>query len=333
MNKIIIKHVRLLQDEEIPLWDKLVEGSPQGNVFCYSWWLKTVAGEAKVLGYFNDGHLEAGIPLLIKKRGLWTTCLMPQLTQTWGVVMAPMPGKEVTVASRQIGICKALAKRLRRYPVFMQSFSPKYQHWLPFHWHGYKQKSGLTYVLDELEDADRLLADMHQNTRNLIKKAQKLQIQIGECGIDVLLDMTRRSFERQGEQMHYPENLLRAIHEQSVAREAGACFAARDREGKVHGAALLVWDRHRAYYLAGGGDPKLRSSGASSLLLWHLIRFAAQRSEVFDFEGSMVPGIEHSFRSFGAKQENYHFIYRLPLLVEMAYVIKERMVGRRHAVD
>lgn len=324
MSKRSASEVRFLLDEEMPLWDDLVHASPQGSVFYYSWWLNAVGGDTRVLGCFQGGRLEAGMPLLSKKRWFWEACLMPQLTQTWGVVMAPMPGKEVSIASRQMGICQALAGHMRRYPIFMQAFSPNFHNWLPFHWQGYKEKSGLTYVLEDLGDPDRMLGDMHQNTRNLIKKAQKNQIDVAECGLEVLLDMSRKSFERQGDRLHYSPELLKNIYEQARAHEAGACFAARDPEGRVHGAALLVWDHHRAYYLVGGGDPNLRSSGASSLLLWHLILFAAQRSEVFDFEGSMVPGVEHSFRSFGARQQSYHIVYRMPLLVELAYIVKER---------
>ncbi|MBU4277673.1 MAG: GNAT family N-acetyltransferase [Proteobacteria bacterium] len=329
MSKSSANHVRFLTPEEMPLWDELVKASVQGSVFCYSWWLQATCGEPKVLGLFKGDRLEAGIPVFIKKRWFITACLMPKLTQTWGVIMAPMPGKKVTRASRQTAICQAFARKLRRYPIFQQTFSPRFQTWLPFYWQGYKEKGGVTYVLDDLTDPERILADMHQNTRNLIKKAQNQNIQVAPCGIDDLLEMSRKSFERQGDQLHYPEKILRAIHEQACAREAGACFAARDQDGRMHGAAFLVWDHHRAYYLVGGGDPGLRSSGASSLLLWHMILFAAQRSQVFDFEGSMVPGIEHSFRSFGARQEHLHLIYRLPLLAEFAYLAKERLIRRK----
>ena len=67
----------------------------------------------------------------------------------------------------------------------------------------------------------------------------------------------------------------------------------------------MVWDDYTAYYLIGGADPELRNSGASSLLLWEAIQFAAQVSRTFDFEGSMLKPVERFFRAFGAIQQPY----------------------------
>ena len=68
---------------------------------------------------------------------------------------------------------------------------------------------------------------------------------------------------------------------------------------------MLVWNEHCAYYLMGGGDPELRSSGATSLAMWQAIQFAATVSRIFDFEGSMIEPIERFFRGFGAVQTPY----------------------------
>jgi lipid II:glycine glycyltransferase (peptidoglycan interpeptide bridge formation enzyme) len=75
---------------------------------------------------------------------------------------------------------------------------------------------------------------------------------------------------------------------------------------------MLVWDRHAAYFLAGGSDPELRTSGAAPLVVWHLIRFAAQRTNRFDFEGSVIEPVEHFFRGFGGKLVPVHRIMKFP---------------------
>ena len=72
-----------------------------------------------------------------------------------------------------------------------------------------------------------------------------------------------------------------------------------DDEGRTHAALFTVFDSKTAYYLAGGGDPDLRDSGAMTLLLWDSIQHASGFAEVFDFEGSMIPEIERFFRGFG----------------------------------
>ena len=72
--------------------------------------------------------------------------------------------------------------------------------------------------------------------------------------------------------------------------------------------AFIAWQESSAYYLAGGGDPELRASGAHSLILWEGIRFTAQYTDLFDFEGSMIPGVERFFREFGAIQTPFFTI-------------------------
>src|SRR5512133_1127229 len=85
--------LRYLLPEEYPRWDELVEASPQGTVLCRSWWLKAASSDIRVLGYFNGGHLVAGIPLHFERRFGVRICRMPKLVHTWGVVMEPPVGK------------------------------------------------------------------------------------------------------------------------------------------------------------------------------------------------------------------------------------------------
>jgi hypothetical protein len=114
---------------------------------------------------------------------------------------------------------------------------------------------------------------------------------------------------------------LRLIHQAAQQNDAGECFAARDASGRVHAAAMLVWDRKRAYYLAGGGDPTLRTSGATALLLWRMMQFSSARSAVFAFEGSQIPTVERFFRAFGASQVWYHEISKMPSWLRACLVL------------
>ena len=85
-----------------------------------------------------------------------------------------------------------------------------------------------------------------------------------------------------------------------------------DSLGRVHAAVYIAWADNTAYYLMGGSDPALRDSGAHLLALWEAIIFASSVAKRFDFEGSMLPQIEHVFRGFGAKQWPYSSIMRVP---------------------
>lgn len=109
----------------------------------------------------------------------------------------------------------------------------------------------------------------------------------------------------------YTRELVRRLDSACEAQNARRMFFAEDAQGRTHAAIYLVWDENSAYYLMGGGDPELRSSGASSLLLWEAIQFAATVSNKFDFEGSMGESIERFFRGFGARQVPYFYVRRM----------------------
>ena len=83
-----------------------------------------------------------------------------------------------------------------------------------------------------------------------------------------------------------------------------------------------VWDENAAFYLLGGGDPELRNSGATSLLLWELIMRARAVTNVFDFEGSMIESVERFFRAFGGRQTPYLRVSRTTLRGRTALALR-----------
>jgi hypothetical protein len=315
------EELRFLSEEEHRQWDELVEASPQGSLFCRSWWLKVAAPDTRVLGYFDHGRLIAGIPLFFKRRLGVKFCTMPSLTQTWGMVIEPIEGKPVHQITRQLEILTIFARHLAREQVFLQRFHPTIANFLPFHWLGFHQVSRVTYAIEYLCDLDRVWAEMRDNQRREIRKAEKRGIVVEQCTPEVVAHNLAKTYTRQGLRTPVETQLLRRIHDAAQENGAGNCFAARDLHGRVHAAAMLVWDRKRAYYVAGGGDPDLRTSGATALLLWRMMQFSSGRSAVFDFEGSQIPAVERFFRAFGASQVWYQEISKMPRWLRAGLVL------------
>ena len=102
-------------------------------------------------------------------------------------------------------------------------------------------------------------------------------------------------------------------HDRSLAeQQARKIFYALDTDENIHAVAYLIWDQQRSYYHLSGDDPQFRNSGAGILLVWHAIQYTAQKLKLncFDFEGSMIPNIEHIRLQFGATQTPYFFIWK-----------------------
>ena len=319
--------LRELTAEELPEWDALVDVSPQGSVFCRSWWLQATCKTPRVLGCFEHGQLVAGMPIYFETRFGFSLCGMPKLTQTWGVVMEPLCGGVTSVTSREMRILRTFADHLSKFSFFYQQFHPSLQNWLPFYWKGFAETSRVTYVLDDVNDQAQIWRGLAPRICRNIKKADRLGIKVAQCTIGELWGLVAKTFARQRESMGFTKGYLERVCGSARAENQGECFGAKDTNGRLHAAAFLVWDTKRAYYLVSGADPNLRTSGAGCLLAWHAIQFSAERTRVFDFEGSMMEGVERFYRGFGAKQVSYNLLMKFPLWAYVYLRCARRMLA------
>jgi hypothetical protein len=313
------QHLRYLRPEEYPAWDELVEASPQGTVLCRSWLLNALGGDVRVLGYFRGDHLIAGIPLYFEHYFGFSVCRMPKLIHTWGIVMEPLEGKRVTVASREMEILSVFAKQLSKQTIFVQSFHPTLVNWLPFMWNGFRETTYLGYAFENMDGLDLLWDQMTGNTRRAIRAAERIGLRMIPCDSDMVASTAKKSFQHQNSRLPYSPDYLRRLAAASLENGAGQSFAAVDEKGQVHATAFIIWDHKRAYYVVGGTDPALRSSGADSLLIWNLLQFTHERAAAFDFCGSVVKSIANFFRHFGGQPISYHRISKLPRIMRLIY--------------
>jgi hypothetical protein len=292
-------------------------------IFQTDWWLEAVAPkawyEAKVE---KDGNLLARLPYSIKRRKGLTLLTSPPFTHALGPWLAPSTAKYAKQLSQQKELLNALIEQLPPYDYFSQKCHYSFTNWLPFHWQGFSQTTSYTYILPDLTDLDQVWTGFQENIRREIRKAEKLITVSIEEDVDLLYKMGVHTFERQGLTYPYPYEIVRDFNDACVAQQACRMFVARDDQNQVHAVAYIVWDDRSAYYLTGGSDVQLRTSGAMSLLLWEAIKFAATVSQEFDFVGSMTEPIERFFRGFGARQTPYF------VLTKMSRRMKLLMAGR-----
>jgi hypothetical protein len=243
---------------------------------------------------------------------------MPKLIHTWGVVMEPIRGRQVSAFARDMHILTIFAKTLARERFFVQSFHPSLLNSLPFYWNGFKQSLRFGYVFENC-DLDQIWNGMGGSIRGHIRRAENLGLIVAPCDSEKVASLCEKTFENQNKKLPFSAEYLARICDAAKSNGAGECFAAIDREGRFHAASFLAWDHKRAYHVAGGSDPELRSSGAESLLLWTMIKFGAERCNVFDFAGSMLKPVERFQRNFGARLTPYNQVTRLPRPFRLIY--------------
>ncbi|WP_336490108.1 GNAT family N-acetyltransferase [Methylobacterium nigriterrae] len=283
-------------------------------------WLDAVCpGSWDAVTIEERGHTLARLPYILKAWGGFKVLSVPMLTPWLGPWIARGTGKYQTELAREHDLLGKLFDKLPAVDAATIPAAPEQMNLLPSYWRGYDLKLRYTYRLALDRPLDLIWREANQTTRVKVRKAsERLSVASSEdiAQVDRLLAATYR---RQG----LPPPRLAAV----IARILGCpwleghreLLIARDEQGLAHAFALLVWDARHSFYVIGGADPGLRSSGAQPLLLWRAIERSHSRSMVFDFEGSMKEGIERAFRDFGAVQTPYVIAMRQRTLLGLGH--------------
>lgn len=288
--------------------------SLQGSIFSHRWWLEAVApGMYEILEIKKGHEIQAAWPIVhLKKDGAKHVC-MPALTQKLGILFAPSNAKPVEVQSTNQKLATELMDQLGEAASFHQNFHENFTDWLPFFWRGYAQTTRYTYVLEDVSDPAALWNRMRRNHRRDIRRAERLGIRIKDnLEMARFLELNRKTFTRQGKEPLASDEIICRLDQACCANAGRRIFAGVDSQGRVHAAVYVAWADNTAYYLMGGSEPDLRESGAQLLALWEAVIFSSSVVKRFDFEGSMLPQVERSFRGFGARQVPYFSISKSP---------------------
>lgn len=277
-----------------------------GSIFLEPWWLEAVAGTSYGVATVNTGEkTKAKLAYVLKRSDGLRRVAMPPLTQFSGPWLEPSTAKYAKQLSQQKESVENLLEQLPEFDALSLNLDPSFMNGLPFIWRGFDVSVGYTYAFGAGIDMKDIWQGLLPKIRTDIKKADRVVTVSEHDDISILLSLIDKTFERQEKTKSYSNHTVERLDSALKKRSQRVLLVAKDEAQRVHAAAYFVWNGDAMHYLLGGGDPDLRNSGASSLLLWHGIQAAAERGLAFNFEGSMVEGVERFFRAFGAKQIPY----------------------------
>jgi hypothetical protein len=273
-------------------------------LFEEAYWLDAIApGEWQASEVNKDGVLIGRLPYIIRRKHGFTSIGPGHFTNWLSPWIKPSGGKPTTELSNQHQVLEELVQQLPRAERAIITSAPEYTNLMALHWAGFQLRYGYTHRLDVQALSETELWDgLRDTVRRQIRKAEKIATVTTNRTVDDFATVLLKTFDRQGIDVTNTIPALRRIDAVMAPRDQRRIFTAEDQYGNIHAAVYVVFDHRHVFYIAGGGDPAFRQSGGHSLAMWRAIQDARAHAPVFDFVGSMVPGIEYFVRGFGPRQ-------------------------------
>lgn len=303
--------------------EKIVEEA--NNLFEQPWWLDIVAeGEWDEVRVEENGKVIGRFPFCYNEKK--KTISLPTLTQTCGIWIAESSKTVLNdVLSEKKKIIDGILEQLPKSKNIKIALDSSVDYFLPFLWKGFSVIPRVSYRIEDLSDIDKIYGGFSKTVKKNIKSAQK-KVQISDkTDVEVLLSIMDKTFEAQGRKYPVSKEIIRKIVQNCDESGNGKMLTAIDESGNVHACSYFVYDENVFYYLIAGSDSEYRSSGAQTLILWEGIKYATKVSKKFDFEGSMIEGIETFFRRFGGTPIVYYEIRKQTFLAQIMEVLKPRI--------
>ena len=285
---------------------------PDLPLFMQDWWMDAVCVGKR-------WEVIAGMPCLVRERVGMRFVVMPQQTQIGGYFV-PVKSQKSTRSDRpeerkvkgQIcEIAEEIVKGLRE-----RKLDYYYQHFpigspLPeeLEKRGFTIRKHTTYRIEDLGDLDAVRKRYSENKRRQIRKAAALELV--EVEPERFYAFHKDCLKAQGKEIAYSEAFFRSLDAACEAHKAREILGLQDANGALYAAVYLVYDKNTCYFLIPCYAPQFGSSGAGARIVDEAVAFAAEHSKVFDFEGSMIPGVANHYAQFGSVPAYFYEVERV----------------------
>lgn len=292
-------------------------------IFMQNGWLEAVCTDGTSQNSREGGTWD--VVLVYDEKKAIIGVLVYQIKKKWGLtvlsepILSPFCGvwvKKLDFKKRhelyhyEKKILEELIKQLPPFHFAHFRFSTALTDWQPFYWAGFKQTTRYTYQLN-LTQSDNLFTQFSQNTQRNIRKAQKYFTISTSDDLEKFLEISNLTFERKNAKSPIPHSIWQKADSFLKTNNLKTVYFAQNTEGGIEAAIYIVFDKKTAYYLAGGATEIGRKQVAMYFLLHKAIEDAQKRGlTVFDFEGSMLRGVESFFRGFNGNLTPYFSVWK-----------------------
>jgi hypothetical protein len=314
MGRAIDNWITLVASEH-DKWDQFVDAAPNGTIFNKAWWYRAWGMEPVVQACLDQqGGIRAGICFSVGKKLGTKGIVRPPLTPRNGPVYLPSNStdrtKQLTHAREMLlGAINALP----RLGMYNFTLGHTERDVIPFIWNGFDATVTYTYRISCSEKdswRNRISSSHRKSLAAAAREVEEYGYQLdSNPPIEDIAEVIRSTAEYKGFAFRKFRDHLPAWWKEVTARSAGIAYLVRAASGRPLTVMARVRDARTTYSVLGGMVSDIRSgmtraqraSQTKSLLVERAIRDSMELNLDFDFEGSLIPGVESHYRRWGGE--------------------------------
>ena len=317
---------------------ELCKTEPSINIYMQDWYLDAVTDENadwKVVIYEEDDVIYAAFPFQYAKRhGLY------YITNPWqcaraGVWIRPKVYKsKLDELLHHKKIVDELLQKLPYYDVFRISFHSGFVNWQPFYWQGFSEQIYYSMIIkSEEKEYLPFISKKRRERINRVKRAIMNPL-IGEplmtskcektkastmgggylvnteiLSLDEYWSFLEKSYKSKQKELSYSKKQFSALFKELIIHDACNMYSVVNSIGEIVAANIIFKDGVRCYNQFGSQIQGI-DGDCQSFIAYKAINDALESSRIFDFEGSMIPGVCEFNASYNPVWEPYHVIYK-----------------------
>ena len=266
-------------------WDECVAQSPDGLVYCWSWYLDVVhpGWEALV-----ENDYEAVFPLTGNKKFGINYLFQPFFTQKFGVLSK----KEVSEKKIE-EFLEAIPKKFKFAEIRINK--------------SYNADNHRNIELSLNQEYSVLSANYHSNTKRDLAKAKKQRLTIVENAepsaiIELFRNNRGKEIKKWGDKDY---NRLLKLVETAKSHDACMVLGAQNPDNQTVAGAFFMMSHNKIVFLFSGSDESNKENHGLTFLLDYVIEKFSGTENILDFEGSDNDGLARFYKGFGGEEKYY----------------------------
>ena len=182
-----------------------------------------------------------------------------------------------------------------------------------------------TYVINADIDIEELWKNQSSTHRRIIRKAERELRYEEEENIDVFIEFVSKTFQKRSKEVPSDPSILKELDKVLVDLKQRKIVKCTNGKNEVVAMSYFIKDEKWTYNIASGVVESYKHYGMN-LIIWNEIKATLSQGKCFDFEGSMIPGVDEFFKRYKGTKKMYQSRNKSSnMLIDLLVKIKRMM--------